>query len=121
MWVTHTERAWRRKEEADRLARSAAQAEARIAGASRALINIQSDPDGVRLLASVGFGHLSLGRSARLGRDRRAEGLAVLEATIVAGVAGRLLSSPELVRWLSRSRPDELADLHRAAEMGRSR
>jgi hypothetical protein len=121
MWVTHTERAWRRKEEAEGLARMAAKAEASIAGVSRALTIIQSDAEGVRLLAGAGFGHLSLGRSMRLGRDGRAEGLAVLEAIVVTAVAGRMLSIPELVRWLSRNQPNELADLHRAAEMGRSR
>jgi len=43
MWVTHTERAWKRKEEAKTLAEAARKAEAHIAGASDALRAIQTD------------------------------------------------------------------------------
>jgi hypothetical protein len=112
MWVTHTERAWRRAEEARGLAEAARLAEARIAGASNALRAIQADREGRLLFARAGFALLSLGRSSRVSRNGRVEGLTVLEAVILARSFARVLSSPQLVLWLSKQYPKELAALN---------
>lgn len=116
MWVTHTERAWRRKEEAEALAEAARQAEARIASASNALRAIQTDAAVRCLLDQAGYGHLALGRSSRVGRSGVVEGLCVLEAVVVGRAVARVLSDPLLVRWLSRRYRDELASLNVATE-----
>lgn len=116
MWVTHTERAWRRKEEASDLAEAARKAEARIAGASNALRAIQADADVRCLLDQAGYGHLTLGRSSRVGRSGGIEGLCVLEAVVVGRAVARLLSDPPLVRDLSRRYHDELVSLTSATD-----
>lgn len=112
MWVTRSEREWRRREETRDLADTARRAEAHISGASNALNTVLADEEGLRHLAEAGLDRISLSRSSRLGRDGRAEALAVLEAVVVGGAVGYVLSNPRLVRWLSANYPKELASLN---------
>lgn len=115
MWVTHSERAWRRKEEARALAEAARQAEARIAGASGALAAICVDAEGSRILANACFLHAGIGRSSRHGKNGRAEGLSVLEGVVVGQLCAHMLSEPKMVRWLLANIPSKFATLSAAA------
>jgi hypothetical protein len=114
MWMTHTERQFRRKEE-DRVLREAARAaEARFAAVIGALAVIGADAVGGPLLACHDLNHGPLGRSGRVAANGRAEGLAVLEGIVLTGVVRQLLADLNLVPWLSRHYPRELAALHQA-------
>lgn len=86
---------------------------ARVADALRAL---QSSTDGRAALAEAGFGPLFLARSGRLPTNGRAEGLAVLESVVAGGAVSTLLSHPQLVRWLSRNLPEQLAALNASTD-----
>jgi hypothetical protein len=66
------------------------------------------------MLERIGLRRVALGRSSRLPGSGDAEGLAVLEGVVLAGVVAKLLSNGELVRWLSRHHPGELAALQGA-------
>jgi len=83
---------------------------------SNALRTLQSSADGRKALAEAGFGPLFLARSGRLPTNGRAEGLAVLESVVTGGAVSALLSHPQLVRWLSRNRPEQLAALNVSSE-----
>jgi hypothetical protein len=120
MWVTHTERAWRRKEEAKALAEAARSAEARIAGTSIALSSIQEKQRGRDLLARCGFDRAWIGRSSRVGKDGRSEGIAILESIVIARVVEHLMLSRQLVLWLATNRPSELIALNDAVEPTRA-
>jgi hypothetical protein len=115
MWVTRSEREWRRKEEERLLREAAQQAESRFAAVIAAIEAISKDPVGGQILARLNIKPIPRGRSSRLAVNGRAEGLAVLEGVVLAGTARNLLADAELVPWLSRQYPRALAVLHEAA------
>ena len=116
MFVNPGERAWRRRNERLALTQAATDAEARIAAFSRAVSTLLDDPVGGRWMERFGFAQRTQPRSTRLPKDGSAEGLSVIESVVLAGVASRLLSEPDFVRWVSRVHPAVLAALHLAAE-----
>lgn len=111
MWVTRSEREWRRREEARGLAESARQAEARIAGATSVLRAAYCEATGKGAPANTKLRPVALGRGLRLGKNGRAEGLAVLEGVVLARVAARILAYPPVMRWLLHGAPENLAAL----------
>jgi len=120
MWVTRSEREWRRKDE-DRVLREAARAaEARFAAVIGALEVISSDPVGGRMLARHNLLQVPRGRSGRLAVNGRAEGLVVLEGIVLTGLVKALLADVELVPWLSRHYARELAVFHEMLHRGQT-
>ncbi|APG04820.1 hypothetical protein BJI69_13565 [Luteibacter rhizovicinus DSM 16549] len=118
MWISHTQRAWIRKEEALALTAEAGRAEARFHGVTKAIDALLADSRAKAMLRRLGIRRVALGRSSRLPENERAEGLAVLEGVVLAGVVARILSDSELTLWLSCHHPVELAILHRACGRG---
>lgn len=116
MWVNKSERAWRRRNEQVTLGRTAAQAESHFAAFHRAVSTLLDDPVGQRWMERFGVDRRTPLRSYRLSTSGEAQGLAVIEAVVLAGVVSRLLSDPDFVRWVSRVHPDALAALHVVAE-----
>ena len=117
MWVTCSEREWRRKEASTALTQAAWRAEARIRCAEVAIRGLQADSAGRSALSAAGLCDLGLGRSRRTGRSSRADGLAVLESVVVGRVVGSILKKPDLVRWMSLHRPSLLLMLHASTEI----
>nr|WP_157504029.1 hypothetical protein [Luteibacter rhizovicinus] len=111
MWISHAQSAWIRKNDAVALAAGAAMAEACFHEVTKALQPLLADTRTVEVLARLGLRHVALGRSSRLPENGSAEGLAVLEGVVLAGVVARLLSDGDLVRCLSRHHPGALASL----------
>jgi hypothetical protein len=93
---------------------AAAKAEARFHSVTHALRALFADARTAGILERHGMRYVALGRSSRLPANGSAEGLAVVEGVVLAGLVGRLLSDGELVRWLSRRHPRELAALQDA-------
>jgi hypothetical protein len=114
VWVTRSEREWVRKLEGDALTEAARDAESRFAAMTHAFGVLLADSRAVPMLARHGIDRVALGRSTRLPANGRAEGLAVLEGVVLAGIARSLLDDTALVRWLSGHHPSVLAILHRA-------
>jgi hypothetical protein len=77
-----------------------------------ALTVIGADPVGASLLESHNLHRVPRGRSGRIAANGRAEGLAILEGVVLSGVIRILLTDVELVLWLSRHYPRELAIFH---------
>ncbi len=119
MWVTRSEREWTRKLEAEGLAAAARDAEARFASVTAALRVLLADTRAAPMLAQHDISRVALGRSTRLAENGRAEGLAVLEGVVLAGVVRALLDDAELVRWMSGHHSRELAALHEACRRDR--
>lgn len=112
MWISHTERACIRRQDAVALTFAAARAEARFHAVETALRTVLSHARTSSLMATSGLKlQVCLGRTSRIAENGSAEGLAVLEGVVLAGLVARLLSDGELVRWLSRHHPRELAAL----------
>lgn len=114
MWVTRSEREWSRKLEAETLAEAAASAEARFAAVTGALGVLLADSRAAPMLSRHGIHRVALGRSMRVAGNGRAEGLAVLEGVVLAGMVRSLLADADLVRWLACHHPGALAALHGA-------
>jgi hypothetical protein len=119
VWVTRSEREWTRRHDAETLAIEAARAEARFHAVTKALGTLLGDTRVTDMLIRHGIRRVSIGRSSRLPENGRAEGLAVLEGIVLAGIVARLLSDGELTRWLSCHHPKELAALHAACSRER--
>lgn len=113
--MTRSEREWVRKLEGDALTEAARDAEARFAAMTHAFGVLLADSRAVPMLARHGIDRVALGRSTRLPANGRAEGLAILEGVVLAGIARSLLDDTALVRWLSGHHPSVLAALHRAS------
>jgi hypothetical protein len=116
VWVTRSEREWVRRHEAEDLAASAGRAEARFATVSHALRVLLADTRAVPFLTRHGYHRLPIGRSSRVAGNGRAEGLAVLEGTVLAGMVRALLADADLVRWLACHHPGVLVALHGACD-----
>ena len=115
MWISHTERAWIRRQDAAALTFAATKAEARFHVVQMALRTLQGDTRTSEVLARSGLTlQVCLGRTSRVAENGCAEGLAVLEGVVLAGLVARLLSDGDLVRWLSRRHSRELAALQGA-------
>jgi hypothetical protein len=112
MWVTRSEREWTRRHEAETLKAEARRAEARFYAVTKSFDALLADSRATGMLRRHGIRRVALGRSPRLPENGNAEGLAVLEGVVLAGVAARILSDGELTRWLSCHHPGELAALH---------
>jgi hypothetical protein len=112
MWVTRSEREWSRRHEAMALAAEARRAEIRFCAATKALASLLADSRVTDMLNRHGIRRIALGRSSRLPESGNAEGLAVLEGVVLAGIVAKILSDGELTRWLSCHHPKELAALH---------
>jgi hypothetical protein len=96
------------------LAVEAGKAEARFHAVTKALVTLLGDTRATDMLKRHGIRRISIGRSSRLPENGRAEGLAVLEGVILAGMVAKVLADGELTRWLSYHHPKELAALHAA-------
>jgi hypothetical protein len=96
------------------LTAEAGRAEARFHAVTKALDALLADTRATGMLRRLGIRRVALGRSSRLPENGNAEGLAVLEGVVLAGVIARVLSDGELTRWLSCHHPGELAALHGA-------
>lgn len=115
MWISHTERACIRRQEAAALTFAATGAEARFYGVATALRTLLCDAGTLELLGMrAEMSQVCLGRSSRLAENGSVEGLAVLEGVVLAGLVARLLSDGVLVRWMARRHPRELAALQGA-------
>ncbi|QWT22137.1 hypothetical protein KPL74_09030 [Bacillus sp. NP157] len=114
MWVSRSERVWRRRAEATGLLAAARAAEARFAAFDRAVCLLLDDPEGRRQLARLGITSRWCARSTRMGKTG-ADGLSVLEGIVLAGVCSSLLDDAPLVRWMSQARADALQALHAVA------
>jgi hypothetical protein len=114
MWVTRSEREWTRRHEAETLKAEARRAEARFCAVTKSFDALLADSRATGMLRRHGIRRVALGRSPRLPENGNAEGLAVLEGVILAGMVARILSDGELTRWLSCHHPAELATLHAA-------
>lgn len=112
MWVTRSEREWTRRHEAVALATEARRAEMGFYAVTKALGSLLADTRVTAMLNRHGIRQIALGRSSRLPENGNAEGLAVLEGIVLAGVIAKVLSDGELTRWLSCHHPMELAALH---------
>jgi len=112
VWVTRSERNWVRHHEDVSLQQAAQSAEAAFARTAGTLAVLLADPIAARMLAAHGWASTWAGRSTRLAGNHRAEGLAVLERVVLSKRLHALLSDVELVRWMSRHYPRELAILH---------
>lgn len=112
MWVTRSEREWIRRHDAETLAVEAGRAEARFHAVTKAMGTLLGDTRATDMLKRHGIRRISLGRSSRLPDNGRAEGLAVLEGVVLAGMVAKVLADGELTRWLSCHHPKELAVLH---------
>jgi hypothetical protein len=102
-------------QEAAAIAAATASAEARFCTVTKVRRELVSDTRTAELLVRRGLRQVSLGRSSRLAANGDAQGLAVLEGVVLAGVVQRLLSDAELVRWMSRHHAKELAALQGAS------
>lgn len=116
MWVNKSERAWRRRAEEASLIQAGRVAEGHFAAYFRAIDALLDDPVGQRWVAQFGVDQRMPPRSTRLPPAGGPEGLAVLEAVVLAGTVGRLLADAAFVRWLSKAQPASLSALHLAAE-----
>jgi len=116
VWISHTERACIRRQDAAALTFAATRAEARFHAVTNALRALFADARTAGILERHGMRYVALGRSSRLSANGNAEGLAVLESVVLGGVVAKLLSDGDLVRWLSRHQPRELAALQGACE-----
>ena len=114
MWISHAERACIHRQDAAALTAAAVKAEARFHSVTHALRALFADARTAGILERHGMRYVALGRSSRLPANGSAEGLAVLEGVVLGGVVAKLLSDGELVRWLARHRPRELAALQGA-------
>ena len=94
------------------LQQAAQNAEAAFAHTTDVLSILLADPLAARMLGQHGVSRACVTRSTRLAGNNRAEGLAVLERVVLSKRLLALLSDAELVRWLSRHYPRELAILH---------
>lgn len=119
MWVTRSEREWTRRHDAETLAAEAGRAEARFHAVTKALDTLLGDTRVTDMLKRHGIQRVSLGRSSRLSENGKAEGLAVLEGVVLAGIVAKVLADGELTRWLSCHHPGELAALHAACSRER--
>jgi hypothetical protein len=120
VWVTRSEREWTRRHDAETLAFEAGKAEARFRAVTGALGALLADTRATDMLKRHGIQRISIGRSSRLPENGRAEGLAVLEGVVLAGMVAKLLGDGEFTRWLSCHHPKELAALHGACRQGQS-
>lgn len=91
-------------------------AERRFAAWAKAMAALGGDDEGERRLAALGVSASAAQRSVRLPIGGAAEGLSVMEAVVIAGVAGRLLSDASFMRWASRVHPGAVASLHAVAD-----
>lgn len=119
MWVTRSEREWIRRRDAETLAVEAGRSEARFHDVTKALSTLLGDTRATDMLKRHGIRRISIGRSSRLPENGRAEGLAVLEGVVLAGIVTKVLADGELTRWLSCHHPKELAALHAACSRER--
>jgi hypothetical protein len=114
VWISHTERAFIRRQDAAALTFAATRAEARFHVVTRALTVLLADARTAEIFERHGLQSIAFGRSSRPAENGSVEGLAVLEGVVLGGVVAKLLSDGEIVRWLSRHHPRELAALQDA-------
>jgi len=118
VWISQSERARIRERDALALTAEAGRAEGRFNAVTNALDTLLLDARAPEILRRVRILRITLRRSRRP-QNGNAEGLAVLEGVVLAGVVARLLSDGELTRWLSCHHPKALAALHEACCPGR--
>lgn len=117
MWISQAQRARIREQDALALTAEAGRAKDRFNAVTDALAALSVDTRGTAILRRIGIPRIALGRS-RVPENGNAEGLAVLEGVVLAGVVARLLSDGEMTRWLSCHHPKELAALHEVRSQG---